>query len=163
SGRDLAPWPLHRDAQAVLRAVHVGPQPGPLSRSVPGRGGAGEPGWHRRRTQPDRPTAVGLRRTGGRRAFMDTLIDSQEERVVAALKRLRLLHLGETLNAVLSEAAKEQWTYGEFLDRILSRELDAKQGKRVRMALQIAHFPCVRTIEEFDFSFQPSVDERLVR
>ena len=50
----------------------------------------------------------------------------------------------------LSEAAKEQWTYLEFLDQILRREVDAKQGKRIRMGLQIAHFPCVRTIEGFE-------------
>jgi DNA replication protein DnaC len=94
---------------------------------------------------------------------MGAMIDPHEERVFSALKQLQLPHLRETLAAVLSEAAKEQWTYLEFLDRILGREVDAKQGKRVRMALQIAHFPCVRTLEEFDFSFQPSVDERLIR
>jgi DNA replication protein DnaC len=94
---------------------------------------------------------------------MGTMIDPQEERVFSALKRLQLTHLRETLPAVLSEAAKEQWTYLEFLDRILGREVDSKQGKRVRMALQIAHFPCVRTLEEFDFSFQPSVDQRLIQ
>ena len=94
---------------------------------------------------------------------MGTMIDPQEERVFAALKRLQLVHLRDTLPAVLSEAAKEEWTYLDFLDRILAREMDAKQAKRVRMALQIAHFPCVRTIEEFDFSFQPSIDERLIR
>jgi DNA replication protein DnaC len=90
-------------------------------------------------------------------------LEPQEQRVFAALKRLQLTQVRDTLAAVLSEAAREQWTYLEFLDRILSRELDAKQSKRVRMALQIAHFPCVRTLEDFDFSFQPSVDERLVR
>ena len=97
---------------------------------------------------------------------MGTLIDPQdpqEERVFLALKRLQLTHLRDTLAAVLSEAAKEQWTYLEFLDQILGREVDAKQGKRIRMGLQIAHFPCVRTIEGFDFSFQPSADERLIR
>ena len=94
---------------------------------------------------------------------MGTMIDPQEERVFSALKRLQLNQLRDTLAAVLSEAAKEQWTYLEFLDRMLGREVDAKQSKRVRMALQIAHFPCVRTLAEFDFSFQPSVDERLIR
>jgi transposase len=78
--------------------------------------------------------------------------DPQEERVFLALRRLQLPHLRDTLAAVLSEAAKEQWTYLEFLDQILRREVDAKQGKRIRMGLQIAHFPCVRTIEGFDFS-----------
>ena len=89
--------------------------------------------------------------------------DPQEERILAALKRLQLTHLRETLTAVLSEAAKQEWTYLEFLDQILRREVDAKQGKRVRMGMQIAHFPCVRTIEGFDFAFQPSADERLIR
>jgi DNA replication protein DnaC len=89
--------------------------------------------------------------------------DPREDRVIAALKRLQLTHLRETLAAVLSEAAREEWTYLEFLDQILRREVDAKQGKRIRMGLQIAHFPCVRTIEGFDFSFQPSADERLIR
>jgi DNA replication protein DnaC len=89
--------------------------------------------------------------------------DPQEERVFSALKRLQLTHLRETLASTLSEAAKGQWTYLEFLDQILGREVDAKQGKRIRMGLQIAHFPCVRTIEGFDFSFQPSADERLIR
>jgi DNA replication protein DnaC len=89
--------------------------------------------------------------------------DPQEDRVFAALKRLQLTHLRETLAAVLSEAAKEEWTYLEFLDQILRREVDAKQGKRIRMAMQIAHFPCVRTIEGFDFGFQPTADERLIR
>jgi DNA replication protein DnaC len=89
--------------------------------------------------------------------------DPREERVFAALKRLQLPHLRETIASVLSQAAKEQWTYMEFLDQILGREVDAKQGKRIRMGLQIAHFPCVRTIEGFDFSFQPSADERLIR
>jgi DNA replication protein DnaC len=89
--------------------------------------------------------------------------DPQEERILAALKRLQLTHLRETLAGMLSEAAKRQWTYREFLDQILRREVDAKQGKRVQMGMQIAHFPCVRTIEGFDFAFQPSADERLVR
>jgi DNA replication protein DnaC len=74
-----------------------------------------------------------------------------------------LTHLRETLASVLSEAAKGDWTYLEFLDRILQREVDSKQGKRVRMGLQIAHFPSVRTLETFDFSLQPSVDERLIQ
>jgi DNA replication protein DnaC len=94
---------------------------------------------------------------------MDTVIAPQEERVLAALKRLQLTHLRDTLPAALSEAAKEDLTYLEFLDRILGREVHSKQGKRVQMALQIAHFPCVRNIDDFDFAFQPTVDERLIR
>ncbi len=81
--------------------------------------------------------------------------DPREQRVFAALKRLQLTHLRDTLAAVLSEAAKEGWTYLEFLDQILWREVDSKQGERIRMGMQIAHSPYVRTIEEFDSRPKP--------
>ena len=89
--------------------------------------------------------------------------DPREERVYAALKRLQLTYTRDTLASILSEAARRQWTFLEFLDEVLSREVESKQGKRVQMGMQIAHFPCVRTIEGFDFAFQPSADERLIR
>ena len=94
---------------------------------------------------------------------MSMELDPVEDRVMNTLKRLQLTHLRETLPALLSEAAKEEWTYLDFLDRALQREVDSKQGKRVRMGLQIAHFPSVRTLEAFDFSLQPSVDARLIQ
>jgi DNA replication protein DnaC len=31
------------------------------------------------------------------------------------------------------------------------------------MGIQIAHFPAVKTLEEFEFKFQPSIDAKLVR
>lgn len=74
-----------------------------------------------------------------------------EDRVITALKRLQLTHLRETLPAVLLEASRQKLTYLDFLDVILQREVDSKHNKRVRMGLQIAHFPSVRTLEEFDF------------
>ena len=73
---------------------------------------------------------------------MGPLIDPREERVHAALKRLQLTHTREALASLLSEAAKQQWTYLEFLEQVTGREVEAKQGKRVRMGMQIAHFPC---------------------
>lgn len=89
--------------------------------------------------------------------------DVLEEGVLERLGRLRLTTTRETLSALLSEAVREQWTYLEFVDRLTRREAEAKQDKRVRMGMSIAHFPTVRTLEGFDFAAQPSVDERLVR
>jgi DNA replication protein DnaC len=84
-------------------------------------------------------------------------------RVVEHLQRLRLGFVAERLDAVLNEAAKREPTYLDFLDQILRQEVDAKQRKRVAMGVQIAHFPSVKTLEEFEFKFQPSIDQRLVR
>jgi hypothetical protein len=38
------------------------------------------------------------------------------------------------------------------------QEVDAKQRTRVTMALKIALFPSVKTFDDFDFTFQPSID-----
>lgn len=84
-------------------------------------------------------------------------------RVVEQLVRLRLRYVAERLDAVLGEAARTEPTYLDFLDHVLREEVDAKQRTRVSMGLKIAHFPVVKTLDEFDFKFQPSVDQRLVR
>ena len=84
-------------------------------------------------------------------------------RVVDQLARLRLRYLAERLDAVLNDAARTEPTYLDFLDSVLRQEVDAKQRTRVAMGLKIAHFPTVKTLDDFDFKFQPSVDQRLVR
>ena len=84
-------------------------------------------------------------------------------RVVDHLRRLRLGHVADRLDALLSEAGRSEPTYLDFLDRVLSDEVDSKQRKRLSMGLQIAHFPAVKTLDDFDFKFQPSIDQKLVR
>lgn len=84
-------------------------------------------------------------------------------RVSDSMQRLRLRCAAERLDAMLAEAARKEPTYLDFLDGLLREELDAKQKRRVSMGIKIAHFPVVKTLEEFDFKFQPSIDAKLVR
>lgn len=84
-------------------------------------------------------------------------------RVAERMTKLRLGSVAERLDAILAQAAKAEPTYLDFLDGLLGEEVDAKQKKRVAMGIQIAHFPSVKTLEEFEFKFQPSIDQRLVR
>ena len=83
-------------------------------------------------------------------------------RVVEHLVRLRLGHVAERLDAMLSDAARKEPSYLEFLDGLLAEEVQSKQKKRVQMGITIAHFPSVKTLEDFDFKFQPSIDAKLV-
>jgi DNA replication protein DnaC len=89
--------------------------------------------------------------------------DIVRARVLEHLGRLRLGRVAEQLDALLSDAARSEPTYMDFLDVVLREEVGAKQRKRVAMGIQIAHFPTVKTLEDFDFKFQPSVDQKLVR
>lgn len=84
-------------------------------------------------------------------------------RVEERLVKLYLGAVAQRLDAILAQAARGEPTYLDFLDQILAEETEAKQRKRVVMGIQIAHFPGVKTLEDFDFKFQPSVDQKLVR
>ena len=84
-------------------------------------------------------------------------------RVTDTLQRLRMRSVADRLDAVLADAARKEPTYLDFLDGLLREEMDAKQKRRVTMGIKIAHFPVVKTLEEFDFKFQPSLDAKLVR
>lgn len=89
--------------------------------------------------------------------------DIVRARVLENLGRLRLGRIVDQLDALLSDAARGEPTYLDFLDSLLREEVGAKQRKRIAMGIQIAHFPAVKTLDDFDFKFQPSVDQKLVR
>jgi len=84
-------------------------------------------------------------------------------RVQSHLARLKLPQIAECVDAVAHEAAKHDWTYLEFLDRLLDAEVSARYRTDVAMKTKLAHFPFVKTLERFDFAFQPAVNERQIR
>src|SRR5262249_6406566 len=131
--RGLVSGPTHRRTPPLRGAARLGPQPGALRGPVPAAHGRAPTGSHPRpaAAEPLGPTVVDLHAGRRRRAGMSEAIDPVLGRVLDGLKRLQLLHLRETLPAALSEAAKAEWTYLDFLDQVLRRELEAKQGKRI--------------------------------
>ena len=65
--------------------------------------------------------------------------------------------------ATLAEQAKESdWSHVEYLSKVVAEQAAATQNRRLSARLRYARFPFRRTIEDFDFSFQPSIDRKLV-
>ncbi len=91
------------------------------------------------------------------------MTDIVRARVEERLLKLRMRAVAQRLDGILSAAARAEPTYLDFLDQFLAEETEAKQKKRVAMGIQIAHFPTVKTLDDFDFKFQPSIDAKLVR
>lgn len=85
------------------------------------------------------------------------------ERLQTALTSLGLKAVDARLEGLLETAVKKESTYAEFLDEVLSCEVDARRSRYLRARLQLAHLPFVKTFEQFDFGFQPSIDERQIR
>jgi DNA replication protein DnaC len=85
------------------------------------------------------------------------------EHLQAILERLKLTRVPERLDQLAEEAAKESWTYVEFLDRVLDVEVSARVERDVTMKTRLARFPFVKTLDQFDFSFQPALNEAQIR
>ena len=78
------------------------------------------------------------------------------------LKHLGLTQLEHALPALFETARQEQWTYEQFLTRALAAELEGRDRRAAARRMAAAHLPVVKTLEAFDFSFQPSLSERLL-
>ena len=84
----------------------------------------------------------------------------QLERLHTFCHRLRLFQVAAELPTLLEQAAKQEHSYSEFLEELLSRERQAKSAKHLTMRLAMARFPFQKTLEQFDFKFQPSLDAK---
>lgn len=88
---------------------------------------------------------------------------AQLERLSEHLQRLRLFKSKERLEALLQEAAAQELPYADFLERVLSEEVASKTAKNITMRTSLARFPFVKTLDAFDFAYQPSLDKKQIQ
>jgi len=79
------------------------------------------------------------------------------------LKRLGLSQLARALPTLLDEARVQQLSYEAFLRQALEAEIGGRQQRALERRLRAAHLPRRVRLEAFDFSFQPTLSERLIR
>jgi DNA replication protein DnaC len=84
-------------------------------------------------------------------------------RVHDHLAKLKLDRMAAVLDRLAADAAREDWPYLQFLDRLLDEEVATRLARSVEMRTKMARFPFLKTLDQFDFAFQPSIDERQVR
>jgi DNA replication protein DnaC len=85
------------------------------------------------------------------------------EQLQETLSGLGLAAVEARLEGLLEQAAKKEPSYGDFLLEVLTTESDARRQRYLKTRLQLAHLPYLKTFDQFDFSFQPSIDERQIR
>ena len=69
----------------------------------------------------------------------------------------------EVLDNTLDAAANKQLPDPEMQAELLGAEVAARRQRYLTTRNRLAHLPFQRTLEQFDFDFQPSIDERLVK
>jgi len=81
------------------------------------------------------------------------------ERLKNDLFGLGLKDAAGALDQVLDSAAKAKLPYADFLADLLARELTVRRERYLKARTRLAHLPFQKRLEDFDFSYQPSLDE----
>jgi len=85
------------------------------------------------------------------------------EKARQRLEQLGLSQAAALLDSRLELATKKSLAYADFLADLLGAEAAARRERYLRTRTRLAHLPFHKTLEQFDFKFQPSIDERLVK
>jgi DNA replication protein DnaC len=72
-------------------------------------------------------------------------------------RALKAPSMARAVNRLAERARQEEWTHEEFLAACLEREVAARQTNGGELRIKAARFPARKTIEDFDFSFQRSL------
>lgn len=84
-------------------------------------------------------------------------------RIRAAAERLGLTHLPEQVTTMAARAEADQLGYLDFLDLVLGEEVALREQRRFRNALKLSGLPHHKTLEEFDYTFQPDLEPRRIK
>jgi DNA replication protein DnaC len=82
---------------------------------------------------------------------------STTDDLIPLLKKLRLSGVLQSLELRTRQAADDDLSHGEFLYRLLSDEAERRDAKQLDMRLRRASFDGARSIEDFDFAFNPKI------
>jgi DNA replication protein DnaC len=82
--------------------------------------------------------------------------------LIPFLKRLRLSGILETLEVRNQQAVEDRWTYVEFLARLLEDEVERRSQKQLALRIRRAAINTTKTLEGFDFNFNPSINRQQV-
>ena len=84
------------------------------------------------------------------------------DRLRENLESLKMKNTLEILNNYLERAFAENLNIVEVLDHIFSEEAKSKRKSAYEKQVQLPGFPIKNTLDDFDFSFQPSIDKRQI-
>ena len=86
----------------------------------------------------------------------------QLERIYQDATALKLSGLQDHIVPLAQQAAKEEWDYLQFLERVLQGEIQTRHQRKQTMLTRMAGFPSIKTLEEFNFQFASGVPKKVV-
>ena len=77
----------------------------------------------------------------------------QHERIGLLCERLKLERVSADWAHLAQSAANGQASFGDFLERVLKVEVDAREERKRSILLKLATLPAVKTLEQYDFGY----------
>ncbi len=87
----------------------------------------------------------------------------QVERIQTACEQLKLRRICQVFESESETAIEKNLTYLDYLDHLLEEEVQDKQNRNIVLKTRLARFPYQKTLADFDFGFQPSVDQKRIK
>src|ERR1017187_2739820 len=87
----------------------------------------------------------------------------QSERIQLLMQRLSLTEMVHGYESLAEQAAQKNLPYCDFLEQVLESEANPRQERNIKVRTQLAGFPDVKRLEQFDFKFPASIDEKKIR
>ena len=84
------------------------------------------------------------------------------DRLRENLESLKMKNTLEILDNYLERAVAENLNIVDVLDHIFAEEAKSKRKRAYEKQIQMSGFPIKKTLDDFDFSFQPSIDKRQI-
>ena len=85
------------------------------------------------------------------------------QELIYKLKSLRLSGITRQLEIRLQEATSHELPYQDFLKILVDDEITVRKDRLLNRRLKQAAFPYFKTIDDFDFSFNPAINKQLIK
>ncbi|MEM9294157.1 MAG: ATP-binding protein, partial [Acidobacteriota bacterium] len=87
---------------------------------------------------------------------------TRRDQIRSMLADLKLPGALEAIDSVLSEADGGQVTVAEAIEKLLQAQVSLRNARRLQTAMRSSRLPAIKTLADFDFSFQPSIQREQI-
>ena len=88
---------------------------------------------------------------------------NSETQLAEQLAALKLVAVAEQYAALAAEAAQKQWPHVDYLARLMEAEAQRRQQLATQRRLAAARFPCVKTLDQFDWNWPQKINRTQVQ
>jgi DNA replication protein DnaC len=87
----------------------------------------------------------------------------QQQRIAEMCEQLKLVQLASGWPGLAQDAARDDASFADFLEKVLASELTARDERRVATLTKLATMPAVKTMEQFDWAHAPGAPKAQIQ